>query len=369
MHRQLPLELVLLAVKSVDPEETPTLLNLLLVSRQVHSIAEPCLYESIRFNWQASQKSNQLAGKIQCFLESITKNDGARGAHVQKFVVNFSPFGGTSNYWDMIAQILPTLTRLTHFEVSQACNPPDVVAESIFSAFCTSQLSTFIWEGEFMGEQLHLREFLQTHQSIQHLEIPPFTFSPPLSPTVLLPCLKKLVARRYHDLLDHPALRMVTHLGLSVPDDLPIARADVEASFPCVQYFAALEDFGPDHVVKFSSRLPNLRGLVYSPDMPIHLEEFRDQIEAHPFPTKKLEYLALSCTADDEDSAEPVIREVFEAIPSLRVVDFFDYELGGKEYTRYFADGPSSTLSLSKHPKYWPTEAELSRMLTHHAHA
>ncbi|KAJ8503195.1 hypothetical protein ONZ45_g11081 [Pleurotus djamor] len=364
MPRRLPLEIILLVVKDVDPDETSTLLNLLLVSREFHSIAEPRLYESIYFGWDKFLKSSMFAVKFRVFLENITKKE-ARGAHVRKFVFHFPPYSDTSYYWTKIAEILPTFTRLTHFEVASANRIPETVEDRIFSMFCTSQLSTLIWNGEesMKEERLHFREFLQTHPSIEHLELLPFTFHPPLSSAVVLPCLKKLVVYSYSNLLNHSALRTVTHLTLNVPDELPLVRADVESLFPCVQYFAALDDFLPEDVVKFSSFLPNLKSLVYTPDMFVDLKEVRDQAQVHSFKSKHLEHLALSCTANGEGSPDSVIREIFDAISSLRVIDFFEYEIGLDE-TRYLVDRSSSPWTLTKSPlswplKYWPSEQYL----------
>ncbi|KAJ8503182.1 hypothetical protein ONZ45_g11070 [Pleurotus djamor] len=264
MHHKLPLEIILCVVEFVKHDKA-TLLKLLSLSRELHSIVEPCIYEAACFR----QEPDIQAAKLQSFSRNVIKNGGALGIHARKFVLTAPSFGRSA----LIAHILPHLTCLTHFEVSQAWRIPGHVKARIFSAFRTSQLSTFIWEGEDKDEAIQERdllEFLQSHPSITHLEIPTFTFTSPLPPSVPLPRVKKLVVRSYQHLLNTPALQMASHLGVGVPDDLSVVGMDAEEVFPRVQYFAALGLFDSEDFATLSSHLPNLRGLVYNPDMVSH---------------------------------------------------------------------------------------------------
>ncbi|KAJ8503184.1 hypothetical protein ONZ45_g11072 [Pleurotus djamor] len=367
MPHKLPLEVILFAVKNVNPEDKQTLLKLLLLSRELHSIVQPRLYESVCFNHDLEEPI--LAAKLRSFLENITKNNGVLGGHVQKFFFNFppSPFATTSNYWAMITQILPKLTRLAHFEVNRAWSIPETGGNEIFSMFRTPQLSTFIWEGEDMEDakqEQDFLEFLSRHPSVGRLEIPSFTFSSNLSTTILLPCIEKLVVHSYHYFLSHPVLRTVSHLGLIVPDGLSLDELDVEGPFSRIQYLAALDEFESPDVVALSSRLPNLRCLVYAPKMSILLDEICDEIQACRFQSNSLEYLALSCTVDDEELADQIVHEMFNTIPTLRIIDVHDCDHVQNEFTRYIVDGPSTALPSSKYPKYWPSERELDEMLS-----
>ncbi|KAJ8523112.1 hypothetical protein ONZ45_g384 [Pleurotus djamor] len=365
MHHKLPLEVILFAVKNVNPEDKQTLLRLLLLSRELHSIVEPRLYESVCFSHDLEEPI--LAAKLRSFLENITKNNGVLGGHVQKFFFNFpSPFATTSNYWAMITQILPKLTRLAHFEVTQAWSIPETGGNEIFSMFRTPQLSAFIWEGEDMEDakqEQDFLEFLRRHPSIERLEIPSFTFSSNL-PTTIFPCIEKLVVHSYHYLLSHPVLRTVSHLCLIAPDSSSLDELDLEGLFSRVQYLAALDEFDSPDLVALSCRLPNLRCLVYAPKMSIPLEEIYDEMQACQFQSNQLEYFALSGTVDDEELADQNVQEIFSTIPTLRIIDVRDCDHGHNVFTRYIVDGSSTTLPLSKYPKYWPSERELDEMLS-----
>ncbi|KAJ8502467.1 hypothetical protein ONZ45_g11731 [Pleurotus djamor] len=379
MHQKLPLELIFLILRSVDLEETPTLLSLILVSRTLKSVAEPLLYGSVSFCRSRGKPDTRLI-RLRSFLENITKNNGVLGTHVRKFALSSPPFGfrmaeATSDFWVMILQILPFLTGLAHFEMTAVSKVPQSAREGIFSSLRMSQLSTFIWDGEEMDneEEAHeFIEFLHGHPSIEHLEVPLFSFSSPIHSPELLPCLKKLVVTISDYLLNgnHPALHKVTHLGLILPDTLSLGAVDVEAEGPFyrIEYLAMLDAFECEDIMMLSSRLPNLKCLVYSPDTSVLLEEFLDEAQAHQFLSKRLEYLVLSCTTDEEEFAGQVIAEIFNAISTLRIVDFWDDGRGHLEFDRYLVDGTSSRLPLSKFPRYWPTERDLNRMLLRLGH-
>ncbi|KAJ8457676.1 hypothetical protein ONZ45_g18223 [Pleurotus djamor] len=256
----------------------------------------------------------------------------------------------------MIAKILPLLTQLTHFELNR------VYAYYSFrelpSKICSPHLSTFIWQTEGKDQdKLDLVAFLETHPSIKWLEIPAYEFNAAL-PSALLPCVRKLAIFDCKFLSNHPLQKTISHLAISSSED--IADTKTAEKFSKVQYFTGF--FNPIPFMSFASKLPDVRYLYFAPDELTRLKDICHAAQSQKFQSKDLVYLVILCDKDEHEDYNSAIQGIFKAIPTLRVIDVFNY-IVHDAFARYHAEGSPTSIPLAQFPSKWPTEQQLKEAL------
>ncbi|KAJ8503191.1 hypothetical protein ONZ45_g11079 [Pleurotus djamor] len=358
MRAHLPPEILFLIVKNVERDEKEPLRNLTLVSQTFYQLVAPLLYHTVTFG-HIQTSGTRFIAMIRGFCQAMLKDAGklAHGVRVLSLKCLSTYSTMVPQCLDNITAILPLLTHLDRFELD--FQKHWVSSGRFFSTLRSSQLTTFIWTAGFSDDDNGLVRFLTAHPSIEHLEVPYFRFhSPP--PDNILPRLRKLVVQN-DAFLSSGVLQMVSHLSLFSTSTKTIADdTKFERTYSTVEYFSAMDDFSPGMAVEFSSRLPNVRCLfVMNLEMECSLSDYLEALGSSRFRSKRLEYILLCSKNNDPEDVE----EIFDAMPTVRVIDIIHSASEDDVYTRYYVDRTPILLPLDTLPSRWPTEEELERIL------
>ncbi|KAJ8508677.1 hypothetical protein ONZ45_g9083 [Pleurotus djamor] len=279
---------------------------------------------------------------------------------------SYSP-RGVRIYDDALSSSIPdTLKLFTELETLTI----GYISAQSFTPLRLPKLTSFSWDGDFDTDEdmTPFARFLEAHPKIEKLHVPRVCDFPELTSQVL-PHLKDLTvwAPLATNLLPH---WNITGLGVMRADASELPADVAERALPKIQRFIAYDEAYPDEFMEFASRLPNLQHLVFAPDEHQALEEMRD-LASKLKDNKKLEYFNLWCGQECDNDGnqaepEPIMRDIMDAIPSLRVLDFYRHTDPDRIFTRMYADAskPCKKLELPSLSRFWTVDPEVQELVS-----
>ncbi|KAJ8503185.1 hypothetical protein ONZ45_g11073 [Pleurotus djamor] len=333
----------------------------MLVSHALHDITEPLLYESIPLHIGSSSRMPNLnwETKIHGLKMRLAADGGRFAACVRK--CELCVFGDpTPEQGTLACDLMQMLTRVEDLKIWWRFDDPSI---RILPSIRLPRLSVFRFAGDSFATSVQFEDFnafLEFHSTIEHLEMP--SIHSMITPSSeVLPKLKKLAVVD-PDLLQNFIRYPISHLALTSSAEPGFEPDELST----VLYLTCLESVELSELAEFVRLVPNLRCLSYQTEG-LSIESIRDELDGFEA-SSSLCYLHISSfLEDDDEDINSIIGDIFQAIPSLMIIDFYDVNESDTT-TRLFKDGsqPPQVLPAPAYEDMWPTDDALERMLFKH---
>lgn len=310
----MPPEVLRLIFEDTCSHGKRTLCDIMLASRHFHNIADPVMYAVVALQDDQAGATDWLKGLLQIFETS----GGRRALFVKCLIIGFSVCGQTQ--LQLVREILMRTKNLKGLSFPCPGAPPPFPQHPPFAL-----KALVLYDSVLNQDSIHFFESQPSLETLYLRRSDPLDRRMSISPTAL-PELKHLIIEHNDLPFFLPSFARVTHLGLERQNKSLLVSDLSSASLPCVRVLSFRSSFDSPRLIALASSCANLEWLDIH-DGPSRTLPFLRHL-CEPVEGRKLRGIRFDNPWRFKVAIESPFQRLFDAIPSLQFVEFFNSRIG-----------------------------------------